>query len=64
MTERLNAKPQPEVGKNQSQELRLTLKLGLNPNNTHYVDARNDDEVRAAMLALRGIPVKLPTPKK
>jgi len=64
MTERLQPKPQPQRRDAEPVETRLTLRLRLNPNDTHYVDARNDGEVRAAMLALRGLSVKLPTTKK
>jgi len=64
MKERLQPKPQPEGRDAEPVEPRLTLRLRLNPNGTHYVDARNDDEVRVAKLALPRLPVKLPTPKK
>jgi len=64
MTEQLNSKPKPEAKDAQPQEPRLTLRLRLNQNDTLYVAARNDAEVRVAMLALPGLSVRLPDRKK
>lgn len=55
MTEQLKPMPKADVVTNP----KPTLKLRLNPNNTHYVEARNGDELRAARML--GLNSTLPT---